>query len=61
MPRSRSPDVLPELLYVHGDRLFSYYWCLPRNRGNAQIAVRDALAVAIAQIGRLPSDEWLGW
>jgi hypothetical protein len=58
--RSRSPDALPELLDAYGDQLFSYCWCLLRNRENAQIAVRDALVVATAQIGRLFCDEWLG-
>jgi DNA-directed RNA polymerase specialized sigma24 family protein len=58
--RSRSPDALPELLDAYGDQLFSYCWCLLRNRENAQIAVRDALVVATAQIGRLVCDEWLG-
>jgi DNA-directed RNA polymerase specialized sigma24 family protein len=58
--RSRSPDALPELLDVYGDQLFSYCWRLLRNRENAQIAVRDALVVATAQIGRLVCDEWLG-
>ena len=58
--RSRSPDALPELLDVYGDQLFSYCWCLLRNRENAQIAVRDALVVATAQIERLVCDEWLG-
>jgi DNA-directed RNA polymerase specialized sigma24 family protein len=58
--RSSSPDALPELLDAYGDRLFSYCWCLLRNRENAQIAVRDALVVATAQIGRLFCDEWLG-
>src|SRR5580700_10368010 len=57
--RSRSPDALPELLDAYGDQLFSYCWCLVRNRENAQIAVRDALVVATAQIGRLVCDEWL--
>jgi DNA-directed RNA polymerase specialized sigma24 family protein len=57
--RSRSPDALPELLDAHGDQLFSYCWRLLRNRENAQIAVRDALVVATAQIGRLVFDEWL--
>jgi DNA-directed RNA polymerase specialized sigma24 family protein len=57
--RSRSPDALPELLDTYGDRLFSYCWCLLRNRENAQIAVRDALVVATAQIERLVRDEWL--
>src|SRR5271169_2667221 len=58
--RSRSPDALPELLDAYGDQLFSYCWCLLRNHENAQIAVRDALVVATAQIGRLVCDEWLG-
>ena len=58
--RSRSPDALPELLDAYGDQLFSYCWCLLRNRENAQIAVRDALVVATAQIGRLVCEEWLG-
>jgi hypothetical protein len=58
--RSSSPDALPELLDAYGDRLFSYCWCLLRNRENAQIAVRDALVVGTAQIGRLFCDEWLG-
>src|SRR5580704_3022783 len=58
--RSRSPDALPELLDAYGDQLFSYCWCLLRNRENAQIAVRDALVVATAQIERLFCDEWLG-
>ncbi|MGH3284372.1 MAG: RNA polymerase sigma factor, partial [Streptosporangiaceae bacterium] len=58
--RSSSPDALPELLDAYGDQLFSYCWCLLRNRENAQIAVRDALVVATAQIGRLFCDEWLG-
>src|SRR5260370_36432877 len=58
--RSRSPDALPDLLDAYGDQLFSYCWCLLRNRENAQIAVRDALVVATAQIGRLFCDEWLG-
>src|SRR5579859_1910608 len=58
--RSRSPDALPELLDTYGDQLFSYCWRLLRNRENAQIAVRDALVVAIAQIGYLVCDEWLG-
>ena len=58
--RSRSPDALPELLDTYGDRLFSYCWRLLRNRENAQIAVRDALVVAVAQIGHLVCDEWLG-
>jgi DNA-directed RNA polymerase specialized sigma24 family protein len=58
--RLRSPDALPELLDTYGDRLFSYCWRLLRNRENAQIAVRDALVVATAQIGCLACDEWLG-
>jgi DNA-directed RNA polymerase specialized sigma24 family protein len=58
--RSRSPDALPELLDAYGDQLFSYCWRLLRNRENAQIAMRDALVVATAQIGRLVCDEWLG-
>ncbi|HJZ24920.1 MAG TPA: hypothetical protein VJ370_01475, partial [Streptosporangiaceae bacterium] len=58
--RSRSPDALPELLDAYGDQLSSYCWCLLRNRENAQIAVRDALVLATAQIGRLVCDEWLG-
>src|SRR5260370_24796793 len=58
--RSRSPDALPDLLDAYGDQLFSYCWSLLRNRENAQIAVRDALVVATAQIGRLVCDEWLG-
>jgi DNA-directed RNA polymerase specialized sigma24 family protein len=57
--RSRSPDTLTELLDVYGDRLFSYCWRLLRNRENAQIPVRDALAVTIAQIGRSACGEWL--
>jgi hypothetical protein len=58
--RSRSPDALPELLDASGDQLFSYCWRLLRNREYAQIAVRDALVVATAQIERLVCDEWLG-
>src|ERR1700751_1236606 len=58
--RSRSPDALPELLDAYGDQLFSYCWRLLRNRENAQIAVRDALVVATAQIARLFFDEWVG-
>ena len=58
--RSRSPDALPELLDAYGDQLFSYCWRLLRNRENAQIAVRDALVLATAQIGRLVCDERLG-
>src|ERR1700678_2188878 len=58
--RSRSPEVLTELLDAYGDRLFSYCWCMLRNRENAQVAVRDALVVATAQIGHLVFDEWLG-
>jgi DNA-directed RNA polymerase specialized sigma24 family protein len=58
--RSRSPDALPELLDAYGDQLFSYCWRLLRNRENARIAVRDALVIATAQIGRLVCDEWLG-
>src|SRR5260370_40548086 len=58
--RSRSPDALPDLLDAYGDQLFSYCWSLLRNRENAQIAVRDALVVATAQIRRLVCDEWLG-
>jgi len=58
--RSRSPDALTELLDAYGDRLFSYCWCMLRNRENAQVAVRDALVVATAQIGHLVFDEWLG-
>jgi DNA-directed RNA polymerase specialized sigma24 family protein len=58
--RSRASDALPELLDAYGDRLFSYCWCLLRNRENAQIAVRDALVAATAQIEHLVCDEWLG-
>jgi BACON domain-containing protein len=58
--RSRSPDALPELLDAYGDQVYSYCWRLLRNRENAQIAMRDALVVAIAQIGHLFCDEWLG-
>lgn len=58
--RPGSPDALAEPLDAYGDWLFSYCWRLLRNRENAQIAVRDALVVATAQIGRLPCDEWLG-
>jgi hypothetical protein len=58
--RYRSPDALPDLLDACGDQLFSYCWCLLRNRENAQIAVRDVLVVATAQIGLLVGDEWLG-
>jgi hypothetical protein len=58
--RSRSPDALPELLDATATSCFSCCWRLLRNRENAQIAMRDALVVAIAQIGRLVCDEWLG-
>ena len=57
---SRSPDALPDLLDACGDQLFSHCWRLLRNRENAQIAVRDALVVATAQIGLVVGDEWLG-
>lgn len=58
--RSRSPDALPELLDAYGNRLFSYCWCLLRNRENAQAAVRDVLIIAAGQAGRLARNEWLG-
>jgi hypothetical protein len=58
--RSSSPEALPDLLDAYGDRLFSCCWFLLRNRENAQRAVRDALVVATAQIGRLVCDGWLG-
>src|SRR6201996_3269949 len=58
--RSSSPDALPDLLDAYGDRLFSFCWCLLRNRENAQIAVRDALIVAAAGASRLARDKWLG-
>lgn len=44
-------SALPELLDAYGDRLLSYCSCLLRNRENPQIAVRDALVVATAQVG----------
>jgi hypothetical protein len=58
--RSRSPDALPDLLDAYGDQPFSYCWRLLQNRENAQIAVRDVLVVATAQIGLLVGDGWLG-
>jgi hypothetical protein len=45
-----TPDALPELLDGYGDQVFSYCWRLLRNRENAQIAMRDALVAATAQI-----------
>jgi hypothetical protein len=62
MTLSSQPRCVPDRLMCSrssGDQLFIYYWRLLRNRENAQIAVRDALVVATAQIGRLVCDEWL--
>src|SRR4029077_13584917 len=58
--RSRSPDALPELLDAYGDQPVQLLLAPAPESRNAQIAVRDTLVVATAQIGHLVCDEWPG-
>jgi DNA-directed RNA polymerase specialized sigma24 family protein len=58
--RAKSPGALAELLDSYGDQLFQYCWCMLRSRDIAQIALRDALVVAEANIARLAEPELLG-
>ena len=59
--RAKSPGALAELLDSYGNQLFQYCWCMLRSRDIAQLALRDTLVVAEAQIARLAEPELLGW
>jgi DNA-directed RNA polymerase specialized sigma24 family protein len=58
--RAKSPGAVAELLDSYGDQLFRYCWCMLRSRDIAQIALRDTLVVAEANIARLAEPELLG-
>ena len=58
--RAKSPGALAELLDSYGAELFQYCWCMLRSRDIAQIALRDTLVAAEAQIARLTEPELLG-
>src|SRR5580658_5656910 len=58
--RAKSPGALAELLDSYGNQLFQYCWFMVRSRDIAQIALRDTLVVADANIGRLAKPELLG-
>jgi DNA-directed RNA polymerase specialized sigma24 family protein len=61
--RAGEPDAVAALFDIYADRLFGYCWFMLRNADLAQIALRDALVVAQAHIGRLADignlDSWL--
>src|SRR6202044_855882 len=58
--RAKSPGALAELLDSYGDQLFQYCWCMLGSRDIAQIALRDTLVVAEANISRLAVPGFLG-
>src|SRR5580704_11473132 len=58
--RAKSPGALAELLDSYGDQLFQYCWCMLGSRDIAQIALRDTLVVAEANIARLSVPGFLG-
>jgi len=58
--RAKSPGALAELLDSYGDQLFLYCWCMLGSRAIAQIALRDTLVVAEANIDRLAVPGFLG-
>ena len=53
--RARDPGAPAALYDTHGESLFRYCWFILRNRDAAQVALRDALVVAEADIGQLHS------
>ncbi len=57
--RARDPGAPAALYDTHGESLFRYCWFILRNRDAAQVALRDALVVAEARIGQLPSPDML--
>ena len=57
--RARDPGAPAALYDTHGASLFRYCWFILRNRDAAQVALRDALVVAEAHIGQLPSPDML--
>ena len=57
--RARDPGAPAALYDTHGTSLFRYCWFILRNRDAAQVALRDALVVAEAHIGQLPSPDML--
>ena len=58
--RAKSPGALAELLDSYGDQLFLYCWCMLGSRDIAQIALRETLVVAEANIDRLAVPGFLG-
>jgi len=58
--RAKSPGALAELLDSYGNQLFQYCWFMLQSRDIAQIALRDTLVVAEANIARLAESELLG-
>ncbi len=58
--RARSAGALADLFDVYGERLFRYCWGMLRSREIAQMALRDTLSVATANIARLADAELLG-
>ena len=57
--RARSAGALADLFDVYGERLFRYCWAMLRSREIAQMALRDTLSVATANIARLSDAELL--
>jgi hypothetical protein len=61
--RAGEPEAIAALFDAHATELFRYSWFLLRSREAAQIAVRDALAVAVAHPDAVPAPgqlrEWL--
>src|ERR1700735_5385582 len=58
--RARSAAALADLFDAYGERLFRYCWGMLRGREVAQIALRDTLIVAAANIALLTDAELLG-
>jgi hypothetical protein len=61
--RAGEPEAIAALFDAHATELFRYSWFLLHSREAAQIAVRDALAVAVAHPDAVPAPgqlrEWL--
>lgn len=58
--QARSAGALADLFDVYGEPLFRYCWGMLRSREIAQMALRDTLSVATANIARLADAELLG-
>jgi DNA-directed RNA polymerase specialized sigma24 family protein len=56
---ARDPGAPAALYDTHAESLFRYCWFILRNRDAAQLALRDALVVAEAHIGRLHAPSML--